>query len=136
MKFTYPEPTSVITPLVSMVATFVSLDEYVIAPLLMLVGYANAENGAEPYVRFELTENVERTGVPLLIVTINVPLPLVKFVVAVWDMVIIAEPTPTIPTYDVSKIETTPALPLENEMRPPPRPSPFEPVTSVFVDEG
>jgi hypothetical protein len=136
VNVTYPAATSVIIPLLLIVAIFASLGEYVIPPLLALVGIVKAENGAEPYVRFELTVNADRIGVPLLIVTITVPLPLVKFVVAVWDMVIIAEPTPAIPTYDVSKIVTMLALPLENEMKPPPRPSPLAPFTSVFVDEG
>ena len=49
MKFTYPAASSVITPLLlSIVATFSSLDEYVKEPALALDGYANAENGAEP----------------------------------------------------------------------------------------
>ena len=81
MKFTYPEPTSVITPLVSMVAAFVSLDEYVMAPALALVGANNAEKGAEPYVLFADTLNVERTGVPLLTVMTTLPVPTAKFVV-------------------------------------------------------
>ena len=82
VKLTYPDATSVMTPLVSMVATLVLLDEYVIAPSLALVGAVNIENGAEPYVLFALTLNVERLGVALFTVITTLPLPSVKFEVA------------------------------------------------------
>ena len=82
VKLINPCATSVINPLLSIVATDVSLDEYVIAPALALVGAVNAEKGAEPYVLFADTLNVERTGAPLITVMTTLPLPSVKFVVA------------------------------------------------------
>ena len=82
VNVTYPDATNVIMPLLSIVATLSSVDEYVIAPLLTLVGNASAENGAEPYVLLELTVNAERTGVALLTVSVTVPDASVKFVVA------------------------------------------------------
>ncbi len=82
MNVTNPAATNVITPLLSIVATLLSLDEYAIAPLLTLVGNATAENGIEPYVLFELTVNAERTGVALITVIVSVPDASVKFVVA------------------------------------------------------
>ena len=82
MNVTNPDATSVITPLLSIVATLLSLDEYTIAPLLRLVGNASAENGSEPYVLFELTVNAERTGVALITSIVSVPDASVKFVVA------------------------------------------------------
>lgn len=83
MNVTYPDATNVITPLLSIVAILSSLDEYVISPLLTLVGNTSAENGAEPYVLFELTVNAERTGVALLTVIVTVPEASVKFGVVV-----------------------------------------------------
>jgi hypothetical protein len=80
VKFTNPALKRVMIPLLSIVATVESLDEYTITPLLKLVGYATAENGVEVYVRVELTVNAERTGVPLLIVNINVAEPVEKLV--------------------------------------------------------
>jgi hypothetical protein len=82
INVTNPDATSVITPLLSIVATLTSLDEYVIAPLLILVGNVDMENGAEPYVRVELTVNVLSTGVALLTVSMTVLDASVKFVVA------------------------------------------------------
>ncbi len=73
MKLTSPAPTSVIqVPDPSIVATFVLLLVYVIAPLLLLVGRVIIANDASPYV-FELdTVNVddESVGVPNEIVSV------------------------------------------------------------------
>ena len=81
VKLTNPCATSVINPLLSIVATDASLGEYVMAPALALVGANNAEKGAEPYVLFADTLNVERTGVPLITVMTTLPVPTAKFVV-------------------------------------------------------
>jgi hypothetical protein len=117
--------------LLSIVATLVSLDEYVKEPALALDGYANAENGAEPYVLFAATVITERIGVPLLTVIEMVDTASVKFAVADCVTSMIVEPTPVILTYEVSIILTILVLRLLYEKVPPPPPP-----ASVFVDEG
>ena len=135
MKFTYPAARSVIIPvLLLMVATLVSLDEYVNAPALALDGYAIAEKGAEPYVLFALTVNAERIGVPLLTVIEIVDTASVKFAVADCVTSMIVEPTPVMLTYEESMILTILVLRLLYEKAPPPPPPP--PPASVFVDDG
>ena len=70
-------------PLLSIVAALSLLDSYVIVPLLALVGLSMIENGAEPYVLFPFTVNVDRTGVLLLTVMATFLLASVKFLLAV-----------------------------------------------------
>ena len=60
-----PAATKVIKPLLALiVATLVLLLEYVIAPLLSLVGALIALNGTSPNVFDSSTENVDRDVVP------------------------------------------------------------------------
>lgn len=83
-KLTIPKPTSVIMPLLFIVAIDSSLDVYVIAPLLELVGAVPTENDASPYVLLAATEKVEAENpdAPLLTVMMTLPLALVKFALA------------------------------------------------------
>ena len=85
VKLTIPKPTSVITPLLSIVAIDVSLEEYVIAPILELVGAGPTENDASPYVLLVATAKVEAENpdAPLLTVITTLPLESVKFALAV-----------------------------------------------------
>ena len=130
-KYTVPNPTRVITPLLSIVATDASLDEYVIAPLLKLVGDVEIEKGTSPYVLLAATTNAEddNPDAPLFTVITTLPLESVKLLLAACVMEIVAVPTPLIRTSDGSRKETTEILSLENVKT-------FPPLTSVFVDDG
>ena len=84
VKLTGPKPTTVMTPLLSIVATNELLDEYVIAPRLELVGAVPIENGASPYVLLVATANVEdeNPDAPLFTVITTLPLESVKLALA------------------------------------------------------
>ena len=84
VNVTVPCPTSVIIPLLSIVATVSSFDEYVIAPVLEPIGTVVIANDASPYVLFVATANVdaENPDTPLFTVMPTVPLASVKLALA------------------------------------------------------
>ena len=84
VKLTVPNPTTVMTPLLSIVATAPLLDPYVTVPLLKLVGMVVIANDASPYVLLCATANVEAENpdAPLVTVITTLPLESVKFALA------------------------------------------------------
>ena len=83
VNVTVPAATKVIKPLLALiVATLVSLLEYVIAPLLSLVGALIALNGTAPNVFDSAIENVDRDTVPFETVSVL----LVFVALAYWDV--------------------------------------------------
>lgn len=120
-----------IIPLLLIVATSELLDEYVIAPVLELIGTVVIANDASPYVLFAATTNdeAEKPDEPLFTVMTTLPLASVKFALAAWVIDIVDVPIPLIRRRELSKNETTAMLLLEKV-------NTFPPLVSVFVVDG